>query len=109
MSSSRSIAAIASLPHTRLDGALGTGRSISLASAGLDGGMSTGSSLRGGGVSGQTRRDFAPRDKASISPMAGKNLFWRRKIAPPTQKSPFKTMHWIQFGRTTGSGIAEEL
>src|SRR6516164_765970 len=33
MSSSRSIAAMASLPHTRFDGALGTGRSISLPAA----------------------------------------------------------------------------
>src|ERR1700681_3934191 len=34
MSSSRSIAAIASLPQTRADGSLGTGRSISLPAAG---------------------------------------------------------------------------
>src|SRR6516164_5534918 len=33
MSSSRSTAAIASLPHTRFDGALGAGRSISLPAA----------------------------------------------------------------------------
>jgi hypothetical protein len=48
MSSSRNIAAIASLPHTRFDGALGTGRSISLpaASIGLADGFSTFSSSR---------------------------------------------------------------
>jgi hypothetical protein len=40
------MAAIASLPHTRFDGALGTGRSISLLSAGREDAMSMVSSLR---------------------------------------------------------------
>src|SRR5271163_207653 len=46
MSSSRSIATIASLPHTRFDGALGTGRSISLLCAGREDAMSMVPSLQ---------------------------------------------------------------
>src|SRR5690349_15453174 len=57
MSSSRSVAAIASLPHTRSEGWLGTGRSISLppASADLAEGMFIVFSLSGGGVTNSHR------------------------------------------------------
>src|SRR2546423_189398 len=74
MSSSRSIAAIASLPHTLFDGTLGTGRSISLptAAAGFSG-MSMGFliskrsvSIKLGGIRPPgTRLDF-PREQGKI-------------------------------------------
>src|SRR5271165_4352186 len=81
MSSSRNIAAIASLPHTRFDGALGTGRSISLLSAGREDSMSMVSSLRTELLD-QTRLHSVAWNKAPFPLLAGEKTCLRRPKSP---------------------------
>src|ERR1700730_2816055 len=85
MSSSRSIAAMASLPHTRFDGALGTGRSISLPMASFWRGdeSSMKSSPR---IVCRTRRHSAAWDKARFLPALREESALRPKIVPESEK-----------------------
>src|SRR5215831_7411819 len=76
MSSSRNMAAMASLPHTRFDGALGTGRSISLlaAAAGLADAISIFPPLDSGASAAELRRIPPERTRAMVAQHAERLL-----------------------------------